>query len=93
MKRLTIGLLVLVGLLASATAARADWIPNAADPMDATNHKMHFPQMPDLDGWDVSFWSAHEFDPGVVPPYTAFAWPSGDDWQCAGTGSVTDIHF
>ncbi len=75
-----------LAVLVVAQAAPADW-----DTSDS--HKMHFPQMPDLDGWDVSFWSAHEFAPGLVPPHTAFAWPSGDDWRCDGTGPVTDIHF
>jgi len=42
------------------------------------NHKMHFPQLPDLEGWDVL---------AVLPKTLA------DDWQCSQTGPVTDIHF
>jgi hypothetical protein len=41
-------------------------------------HKMHFPQLPDLIGWDVF----------ATEPFTL-----GDDWQCSRTGPVTDIHF
>ena len=42
------------------------------------NHKMHFPQLPDLEGWDVL---------ATLPKTLA------DDWQCSATGLVTDIHF
>jgi hypothetical protein len=42
------------------------------------NHKMHFPQLPDLEGWDVL----------ATSPKTL-----ADDWQCSATGPVTDIHF
>jgi hypothetical protein len=40
-------------------------------------HKMHFPQLPDPQGWDVD----------VTPTLVA------DDWKCSETGPVTDIHF
>jgi hypothetical protein len=42
------------------------------------DHKMHFPQLPDLIGWDVN---------ATYPMILA------DDWQCSQTGWVTDIHF
>jgi hypothetical protein len=42
------------------------------------DHKMHFPQLPDLIGWDVNATS-----PIVL----------ADDWQCSRTGPVEDIHF
>ena len=42
------------------------------------DHKMHFPQLPDLIGWDVM----------ATVPVTL-----GDDWQCSRSGPVTDIHF
>jgi len=42
------------------------------------NHKMHFPQLPDLEGWDV---------------LATFPKTLADDWQCSATGLVTDIHF
>jgi hypothetical protein len=41
-------------------------------------HKMHFPQLPDPNGLDVDF---------EVPHVLA------DDWECAETGPVSDIHF
>jgi len=49
----------------------ADWDPG--DP-----HKMHYPQLPDPNGWDVNAsW------PKVL----------ADDWMCSQTGPVADIHF
>jgi hypothetical protein len=50
---------------------RADWVPS-------DGHKMHFPQLPDPQGWDVNF---------TFPKVIA------DDWQCSETGPVADIHF
>lgn len=41
-------------------------------------HKMHYPQLPDLSGWDVNTNA-----PLVV----------ADDWQCSESGPVKDIHF
>jgi len=52
--------------------ARADWDPG--DPF-----KMHFPQLPDPNGWDILF----------VGPLNEVA----DDWQCTASGPVTDLHF
>jgi len=71
---------LLVGFLALAlpAAAMADWDPG--DP-----YKMHCPQMPDLDGWDVDF---QHFT--IDQPETAFP---ADDWECTQTGPVTDFHF
>jgi hypothetical protein len=60
-----------------AVPALADW--NDGDP-----YKMHYPQLPDPDGWDVNVTRT----PGV-PPYRVVA----DDWQCSESGPVTDIHF
>jgi hypothetical protein len=42
------------------------------------DHKMHFPQLPDLIGWDVN---------------ATFPYILADDWQCSDTGELTDIHF
>ena len=50
--------------------ARADWIPE-------DGHKMHFPQLPDPNGWDVNITADNMFD----------------DWQCSQSGPVDDIHF
>jgi len=90
---------MMVGLavLVLAPAARADWMPNnPEDPSLSTNHKMHFPQMPDPNGWDVAFYSEMYptcsgpgpcIGPGEICDYLA------DDWECGGTGPVEDIHF
>lgn len=56
-------------LLLLISAAYADW--NEGEP-----HKMHFPQLPDPQGWDV-----------------CFVRPLADDFKCAESGPITDIHF
>ena len=53
-----------------APPALADW-----DPGD--DYKMHYPQMPDPEGWDVC----------LVCQWLA------DDFGCTETGPITDIHF
>jgi len=65
-----IGILVCTLLITAGSIAVADWIPD-------DGHKMHFPQMPDPNGFDVDF--------GY--------WEMGDDWKCSDTGTVDDIHF
>ena len=67
-KTLTIPFFVLLFVVAPAWA---DWVPE-------DGHKMHFPQLPDEDGWDV---------------YATFDKVLADDWQCSQTGWVKDIHF
>ena len=62
----------LVVAVTLATNARADW--NPGDP-----YKMHFPQLPNPNGWDILF----------VGPANEVA----DDWQCTESGPVTDLHF
>lgn len=52
-------------------------MPAAADWDIGDGHKMHFPQLPDPNGWDVN-----------ATYYTAVA----DDWMCSETGEVLDIH-
>ena len=64
---LSISILV---LLVGSTVL-ADWAPG-------DGHKMHFPQLPDPNGWDVDF---------TEPKLLA------DDWKCSETGPVDDIHF
>jgi hypothetical protein len=72
--------LVLLVLFAGSTAL-AYW-----DPGD--DYKMHFPQLPDPEGWDV------------YAEYDHWSWcPWGtkrglaDDWVCTESGGVLDIHF
>lgn len=60
--------LLVIALLASPCLA--DW-----DPGDS--HKMHYPQLPDPNGWDVR------------GDMTTLA----DDFLCTGTGPITDVHF
>ena len=57
-------------VLFSSTLAFADWNPG-------DGYKMHFPQLPNPNGWDV-----HNN-----------ALPIADDWLCTSTGPVSDIHF
>ena len=63
-------MLALVALL--ATTAGADWDPG--DP-----YKMHFPQEPDPQGWDVHFTTASHV--------------LADDFLCTSSGPILDIHF
>jgi len=67
-KKICISICIL--LISTSGVALADWSPG-------DGHKMHFPQMPDPNGWDVDW--------GQV--YLA------DDWECSETGFVKDIHF
>lgn len=72
MKAMKLLTLVTTLVLVTATAARADWMPE-------DGHKMHYPQLPDPNGWGVSFASLSGY--------------LGDDWQCSATGAVEDIHL
>lgn len=66
-------------LMLLSTPATADWKPNNPDdPKNSTNHKMHWPQMPDPDGWDVNC---------VFPNRVA------DDFLCTESGPLSDIHL
>lgn len=69
---LTMSLAALAVVVTAAVPATADW--NPGDPF-----KMHFPQLPDPNGWDILF----------VGPANEVA----DDWQCTETGPVSDLHF
>ena len=63
-------LLSVLILFATACVVQADW-----DPGDG--HKMHSPQLPNPNGWDVD----------VTAGFIA------DDWKCSWSGPVDDIHF
>jgi hypothetical protein len=63
------GILLLFVLAAGPVIA--DWVPG-------DGHKMHFPQLPDEEGWDIN-----ATDPIMI----------ADDWRCSATGPITDIHF
>ena len=71
MKSLLTTLMIAVAVAGLAATAGADWKPE-------DGHKMHWPQLPDPNGWDIDITA-----PNVV----------ADDWKCGGTGPVRDIHF
>lgn len=62
--------LVMVSLLCVPVAG-ADWEPGQW-------HKMHYPQLPDPNGWDIDVVAGN-----IV----------ADDWMCTESNLVTDIHF
>lgn len=68
LSRITVAI---AGAAAMCAVAAADWDPG--DP-----HKMHYPQLPDPNGWDVN---------DVFPNNLA------DDFLCTETGPISDIHF
>jgi uncharacterized repeat protein (TIGR01451 family) len=80
MKKKIVGMvlctLVIAGSMMLASTSLADW-----DPGDG--HKMHYPQLPDVDGWDVYATAI----PGAVGVVLA------DDWMCSESAPVSDIHF
>jgi len=57
-------------VLFAVGTASGDW-------KEEDGHKMHYPQRPDLDGWDIDM-TTHVL---------------ADDWGCSETGLVDDIHF
>ncbi|MBI4578500.1 MAG: PEP-CTERM sorting domain-containing protein [Planctomycetes bacterium] len=61
----------IIAVLGAAVPVLADWIPG--DP-----YKMHFPQLPDPNGWDVK---------------ANYSKVLADDWLCTETGPVSDVHF
>ena len=84
--------IILTAVLVSGSAARADWDPNnPLVPQQSTNHKMHWPQMPDLtlNGLDVLA-GPIAYPAGSGEPYEKFL---ADDWGCTQTGPVTGIHI
>lgn len=71
---------ILVCILMATTygiTVLADWNPG-------DGHKMHFPQLPDENGWDVCATYIAEEQWGIA---------LADDWKCSESGPVTDIHF
>ena len=67
-------------VLFAGGVALGDWYPG-------DDHKMHFPQLPNPNGWDVDFSDPRQHDPTAEPKVLA------DDWQCSEAGPVKDIHF
>ncbi|MGB2769173.1 MAG: hypothetical protein WBC88_05545, partial [Candidatus Zixiibacteriota bacterium] len=48
------------------------------------NHKMHYPQLPDPEGWDIVATQGYDMHPGIV---------AADDFMCMKSGPITDIHI
>ncbi len=63
-------------------SARADWYVG-------DGHKMHFPQLPDLDTTGMDVLNNAPYPGAAVPTAKILA----DDWQCSASGPVTDIHI
>lgn len=70
MRKQLLTLALVVGVILVTAPAQADWFPG--DPS-----KMHYPQLPDPNGWDVD-----------VVTDTIY-----DDFQCTWTGPIEDLHF
>ncbi|MCP4569557.1 MAG: hypothetical protein GY841_18425 [FCB group bacterium] len=71
--RKTITIITAVILVWGLTTA-----PVVADWLSDEPHKMHHPQLPDVEGWDVK---------ATYPVFLA------DDWMCSESGPVSEIHF
>jgi len=74
MKNVLTTFMIVATLIFVAAPAIADWNPG-------DSHKMHYPQLPDPQGWDVNFSS--------YPDFNILA----DDWRCTQSGPVEDVHF
>ena len=73
--------LAILGMfLLAAPPATADW-----DPGDG--HKMHFPQLPDLEQTGMDVLATSPGSTGALGKILA------DDWLCSETGPVSDIHI
>jgi hypothetical protein len=59
--------------------------PVNADWDEGDSYKMHFPQLPDPNGFDIA--NYYYFFPFGEPL------PIADDWLCTETSPVTDIHI
>ena len=71
---------VVMAVLVTAGAVRAHWD-------ESDGHKMEHPQLPDENGWDVRITNSRR------APTEPLEWIVADDWRCAGSGPVTDVHF
>jgi hypothetical protein len=95
MQKKLLGIIVSMLLIATAFISVAGTInvtpvdgnnppPQPTDWNPGDDYKMHYPQLPDEDGWDVYATSG-------VPGFQDIV--LADDWMCTETGPVTDIHF
>jgi hypothetical protein len=72
----TVFFVVAIFLCLVAAPVKADWD-------ESDSYKMHYPQLPDPDGYDVTNYNGTSGEP----------LPLADDWLCTETGRVTDIHI
>lgn len=79
--RIAMTMVVLGAVLVLVAPAWADW--NVGD-----GHKMHYPQLPDPNGYDVRL---SYFDPPAGGG--EYGRILADDWKCTGTGPLSDVHF
>ena len=77
MKKKIISIFVCMLVIGVSTVAVADWD-------EGDGHKMHWPQLPDPNGWDVFCTSWSPQYPNVI---------LADDWECSESGNITEIHF
>ena len=69
-------LLTMVSVMLLSSVVLADWKPE-------DGHKMHFPQLPDPQGWDIFAGTNEDSTQKVL----------ADDWMCSESGPVGDIHL
>ncbi len=70
---------VLEGYSGTTTRTTRIWQGEPPEPWQpGDGHKMHFPQLPDEEGWDVN---------------ATYPLVLGEDWTCSRTGWVKDLHF
>jgi hypothetical protein len=92
MKYVLAALLAVVAVALVAAPATADWDPVVDENGEIINHKMHWPQLPDLlTGLNVratSRFPTLPLDPGEILGKVL-----ADDFLCTQTGPITDIHI
>ena len=81
MQKKIVGIFVCTLLIVTSTALTSTTLAHW-DKRDG--HKMHYPQLPDPNGWDVDA-TYRKSEQGCI----ALA----DDWQCSKSGLIKDIHF
>ena len=58
--------------------------PNNCEEFGCENHKMHYPQLPDPNGWDVNATGNVSLPNSIM---------LADDFRCSETGYIDDMHF
>ncbi len=77
MRTKIVSIIIMTLLITTGSIAVADWD-------EGDDYKMHWPQLPDPNGWDVY----------STAGLSQWPWVScADDWQCSESGFITDVHF